>query len=113
MVDAFLAAARGGDINGLLAVLDPDVLVRTDGLRLPNKAQELRGAAAVAEQLAKGGARAARAAMVNGSPAVIVAPRGRLLMVILFTIVAARIVAIEVVSDPERLEGLDLALPVD
>ncbi len=103
VVDAFLAAARGGDFDALLAVLDPDVVLREDRA-------EIRGAAAVAKRAAKGGARAAQPALVNGDVGVVVAPRGRLLMVLRFTITRGKIVEIDAVADPERLRQLDLAV---
>jgi len=103
VVDAFLAAARAGDFAALLGVLDPDVVVRTEHAHV-------RGAPAVAERAMKERARAARAALVNGAVGVIVAPQGRLLMVLRFTIGRGRIVAIDVVSDPARLRRLDLAV---
>jgi RNA polymerase sigma factor (sigma-70 family) len=114
VVDAFLAAARGGDFEALLAVLDPDVVLRSDRPALPTGApRETYGAAAVARRAMVGGARAARPALVNGAVGVIVAPRGRLLMVLDFTIGDGKIVAIDAIADPARLKQLDLALLAD
>jgi len=114
VVDAFLAAARGGDFDALLAVLDPDVVLRSDrAAQRPGVPAEVRGAAIVAEQAVRGGARAARAALVNGAVGVIVAPRGRLLIVLDFTIRDGKIVAIDAIADPERLRQLDLAMLTD
>jgi len=111
VVDAFLAAARRGDFDGLLAVLDPDVVVRTDRAALrPGMEAEIRGAATIAGRALKGGARAARPALVNGAVGVIVAPRGRLMMVLRFTIGDGKIVAIDTIADRERLAQLDLAV---
>jgi RNA polymerase sigma factor (sigma-70 family) len=111
VVDAFLAAARGGDFEALLAVLDPDVVLRADSGAVPAVAsREVRGAAAVAKSAAKGRARAARPALVNGEVGVVVAPRGRLLMVLGFTISGGKIVEIDAIGDPEQLSQLDLAL---
>src|SRR5829696_3708579 len=111
IVDAFLAAARGGDFGALLAVLDPDVVLRADSGAVPAVAsREVRGAAAVAKSAAKGRARAARPALVNGEVGVVVAPRGRLLMVLGFTISDGKIVEIDAIGDPEQLSQLDLAL---
>jgi RNA polymerase sigma factor (sigma-70 family) len=111
VVDAFLAAARDGDLEALLAVLDPDVVLRADSAALPAGAsREVRGAPAVARRAVKGRARAARPALVNGAAGVIVAPRGRLLMVLGFTISGGKIVEIDAVADPERLRQLDLAV---
>jgi RNA polymerase sigma factor (sigma-70 family) len=114
VVDAFLAAARGGDFEALLAVLDPDVVLRTDrAARRPGMPAEIRGAATVAEQAVRGRARAAQPVLVNGAVGVIVAPRGRLLMVLDFTIADGKIVAIDAIADPERLRQLDLAMLTD
>jgi hypothetical protein len=111
VIDAFLAAARGGNFEALLAVLDPHVVLRTDRAALPPGAPtEVRGAAAVANRAVKGGARAAQPALVNGAVGVVVAPRGRLLMVLGFTIVDGTIVEIDAIADPERLRQLDLAV---
>jgi RNA polymerase sigma-70 factor (ECF subfamily) len=111
VVDAFLAAARKGDFNALLSVLDPEVVMRTDPAWWHGSAPlEMQGAAEVANRAARGGARAAQPALVNGSVGVIVAPRGRLMMVIAFTIIDDKIVAMEAISDPERLAQLDLAI---
>jgi hypothetical protein len=111
VVDAFLAAARGGNFDALLAVLDPDAVLRSDPAAVPPGAPtEIRGAIAIANRAAKGGARAARPALVNGEVGVIVAPRGRLLMVLRFTIAHGRIIEIEAVAKPDRLNKLDLAL---
>jgi RNA polymerase sigma factor (sigma-70 family) len=114
VVDAFLAAARGGDFEALLAVLDPDVVLRTDrAARRAGMPAEIRGAATVAEQAVRGRARAAQPVLVNGAVGVIVAPRGRLLMVLDFTIADGKIVAIDAIADPERLRPLDLAMLTD
>lgn len=111
VVDAFLAAARGGDFDALLAVLDPDVVLRSDRSIVPREAvMELHGAEAVAGQAMRGGARAAQLALVNGKAGVIVAPRGRLFMVIDLTVSEGRIVAIDAITDPERLAQLELAV---
>jgi hypothetical protein len=64
----------------------------------------------VANRAAKGGARATQPALVNGAVGVVVAPRGRLLMVLRFTIARGKIVEIDAVADPERLRDLDLAV---
>jgi RNA polymerase sigma factor (sigma-70 family) len=111
VVDAFLAAARNGDFDALVAVLDPDVALRADSGAVPAGAsREVRGAAAVAKRAAKGRARAARPALVNGEVGVVVAPRGRLLMVLGFTISGGKIVEIDAIADPARLRQLDLAV---
>jgi len=70
VVDAFLAASRAGDFDGLLALLDPDVVLRSDPAAVPpGTPTEIRGAAALASRAAKGGARAAQPALVNGAVA--------------------------------------------
>jgi RNA polymerase sigma-70 factor, ECF subfamily len=109
VVDAFLAAARSGDVAGLLAVLDPDVVLQADraAVQLGGIA-ELRGAEAVAANF-KGKAQAARPALVDGALGVVVAPQGRLLLVLNLTFAGDRIAAIDVVADPDRLEALDLS----
>jgi RNA polymerase sigma factor (sigma-70 family) len=111
VVDAFLAAARDGDFDALVAVLDPDVVLRSDRAALPADApREVRGAPAVARMALVGRARAARPALVDGAVGVVVAPRGRLLMVLDFKIRDGKIVEIDAVADPERLNQLDLSL---
>src|SRR5215204_3663431 len=110
VVDAFLAAARAGDFDALVATLDPDVVLRVD--RGTPASRELRGVAAVAEQ-ARTFARfaaSARPALVNGAAGVVVAPRGRPLTVAGFTVARGRIVEIDVLADPARLRALDLTI---
>jgi RNA polymerase sigma-70 factor (ECF subfamily) len=113
VVDAFLAAARGGDIDALLAVLAPDVVRRADRAAVPaGVATELRGARAVADETATNVARAAfaRPALVAGALGIVVAPRGRLLVALALTVEDGRITEIDVVADPARLRGLDVAV---
>ena len=111
VVDAFLAAARGGDFEALVAVLDPDVVVRSDRRPIgPAGETEVHGAAAVAERAMKGGARAARAALVNGAVGIVIAPRGRLLMVLDLTIADGKIAAIDAIANPDHVRQLELAL---
>jgi RNA polymerase sigma-70 factor (ECF subfamily) len=115
VVDAFLAAAREGDFDALLALLDPDVVVRADAAAVPSGAPvEVHGARAVAEQAFAFSRRAryAQPALVNGAAGIAVAPNGRLATVLGFTIRYGRIVGIEIVADPARLRRLDLA-PLD
>lgn len=109
IVDAFLTAARSGDMAGLLAVLDPDVVLHADraAVQLGGIA-ELRGAEAVAANF-KGKAQQARSALVDGALGVVVAPQGRLLLVLNLTFAGDRIASIDVVADPDRLEALDLS----
>jgi RNA polymerase sigma factor (sigma-70 family) len=116
VVDAFFAAAREGDFAALLAVLDPDVVVRADAGAAPVGAWGVvRGAAAVAEQVRTAGgfarlARFSRPALVNGAAGVVVAPGGRPVAVMAFTITGGKIVEIDVLADPERLRQFDLAV---
>lgn len=113
VVEAFLAAARGGDIEALLAVLDPDIVIRADRAAVPpGSSRELRGVSAVVEQARNfvGRARFAQLALVNGTVGVVVAPRGHLLLVAVFEIKDAKIVEIDVIAEPERLRHLDLAV---
>ena len=70
----------------------------------------MHGAAAVAELATGGGARAAQPALVNGEVGVVVAPRGRLLMVLAFTVDRGKIVAIDAIGDTKRLNELELAV---
>ncbi len=113
VVDAFLAAAREGDFDALVAVLDPDVVLRADGgTARHGRTAVVHGARAVAEQ-ARSGARFApfvRPALVNGTAGVVVAAAGRALSVMGFTVAHGRIVAIDVLYDPERLDELDLTV---
>lgn len=113
VIDAFLAATRIGDFQGLLALLDPDVVLRSDGVAT----REIRGAAEYARRAAAGGKMAAargqwtaQPALVNGAVGIIVAPLGRLTMVLEFTIENGKIVAVDASTAPERLQNLDLAV---
>jgi RNA polymerase sigma-70 factor (ECF subfamily) len=108
IVDAFLTASRGGDINALLALLDPDVVFRADpaAVRLGGL-PEVRGAAAVAQRF-NGTAQAAHPALVDGALGAVVTPGGRLLLVLGITIANGRITAIDAIADPNRLGRLDL-----
>jgi RNA polymerase sigma-70 factor (ECF subfamily) len=110
IVDAFLAAARGGDFAALLAVLDPDVVFRADRLAAQmGGTAELRGAAAVAETF-KGRAQAAKPVLVNGAVGLAVIMGGRLRIMLRLTIAADRIAAMNAIADPAQLRELDWAL---
>lgn len=111
VVDAFLAASRGGDFEALLAVLDPEVVARSDGGALRPSLLR-RGAAEVASQAITFArlAEAAHAALVNGSPGVVAVAEGRAVSVMAFTIQGGRITAIDILTDPERLEHIDLGV---
>jgi RNA polymerase sigma factor (sigma-70 family) len=115
-VDAFFAATREGDFEALLAVLDPDVVRRADFGEAPAPAPpEVRGAEAVATS-ALGFARrqgmasiVTRRALVNGAPGGVAFREGRRVAVMGFTVSNGKIVAIDILADPERLRDLDLA----
>jgi RNA polymerase sigma-70 factor (ECF subfamily) len=111
VVNAFFAASRDGDFEALLAVLDPDVVVRADyGTQSPGAPREVRGARAVAEQALTFArfASFARPALVNGAAGVFAAQGGRLYSVMGFTVAAGKIIEIDILADPERLRRLDL-----
>jgi RNA polymerase sigma-70 factor (ECF subfamily) len=111
VVDAFLAASRQGDFDALLALLDPDVVLRADetAVATGNIAAEVRGAAAVAETFA-GRAAAAQPALVDGVVGLTWAPGGKPRAVFDLTIVGGRIVAIELILDREQVGALDVVL---
>jgi RNA polymerase sigma factor (sigma-70 family) len=120
IVGAFLAAAREGDFAGLLAVLDPEVVLRADAAAVlgsaareaagaPKLAPEVRGAAAVAEAFA-GRARGAQLALVDGAVGAVWAPGGRPRAVFRFTVSDGKIAEIDVIVDPERVRGLEVVL---
>jgi RNA polymerase sigma-70 factor (ECF subfamily) len=108
IVDAFLAASRDGDFEGLLAVLDPDVVFRADqaAMRLGSLA-EIRGAAAVAETF-KGRARAARPALIDGELAIAVIFGGQLRIALRLAFAGDRIAEVEAVADAARIRAFDL-----
>jgi RNA polymerase sigma-70 factor (ECF subfamily) len=113
VIDAFLAAAREGDFDALVAVLDPDVVFRVDRGARPRLSREIRGAEAVAGQALKGGARFApfmRPALVNGAAGLVVVIRDRPVAVAGFTVADGKIVAVDVLADRARLRDLDLTL---
>ena len=112
-VDAFLAASREGDFEALLAVLDPDVVLRIDGGAVrAGLSGEVRGVRAVAEKTLTFSRLSpfVRPALVNGAAGVVVAPRGRPFAVMGFTVRRGKIVEIDVLVDPARLRQLDLAV---
>ncbi|KAA9374229.1 sigma-70 family RNA polymerase sigma factor [Microbispora cellulosiformans] len=115
VVDAFLAASRAGDIDALLAVLAPDVVRRADAVALRGQVRaqaEMRGARAVAEETRTNirRARFAWPALVNGAVGAVVAPHGRLQLVIEFAFSGDRIASIGVIGDPARLKEVRLGL---
>jgi RNA polymerase sigma factor (sigma-70 family) len=126
VVEAFLRAARAGDLENLLAVLDPDAVIRIDAaarfdgvVRIDapaadvGKARELRGAATWAPQLialSRGLVRFVQPALINGSVGVIFAPRGKLARALIFTVANAKVTHVEAIGDPARLRELDIAM---
>ncbi|TMF34903.1 MAG: sigma-70 family RNA polymerase sigma factor [Chloroflexi bacterium] len=110
IVDAFLAASRGGDFAALLALLDPDVVLRADEAAVQvGAAKEVTGAEPVAASFA-GRARAAQPALVGGMPGLVWAPGGKPKVVFAFTIERGKIIAIDLVSDPDRIRELDVVI---
>jgi RNA polymerase sigma-70 factor, ECF subfamily len=107
VVDAFLAAARDGRFEALLALLDPEVVVRADRVAVEAGAsEEVHGAEAVAGTFS-GRARAARAALVGGAVGLVWMQQGRARMVFDFTVADGKIVEIELIADPERIRDLE------
>ena len=113
LVEAFLVAARGGDFDALLSVLDPDVVFRADKetIRL-GSVPEIHGANAVAEAF-KGRAVAAMPALVDGGFGLVIAPDERTRVVFHLSFKHGKIVEIRAIADPERLARLDLAMLPD
>ncbi|GAB2656620.1 sigma-70 family RNA polymerase sigma factor [Nocardia goodfellowii] len=111
VVEAFLAAAREGDLAALLAVLAPDVVRTADPAALPaGMAVVVRGAAAVAKEtlVLQRRSRVAGIAVVDGAVGIIVAPRGKLVLALRITVADDRVTAYEVIADPVRLRDLDI-----
>lgn len=114
VADAFLAAIRAGDMEGLIAVLDPDIVVRIDeAAARPGAPREIRGARnwargaiAFSQQLAGD----IRAMLVNGEVGLVWAPRGHLLRVLRFSIADGKITRVDVIAEPTRLSELELAV---
>jgi len=116
VVDAFFVAARGGDVDALVALLDPDIVLRSDfGARRPAASKVIHGAAAVAKQARMGALPAAhlRPVLVNGAAGVVVTVRGRPFAVMGFTVVAGKIVAIDAIADPDRVRRIAAAMLTD
>jgi RNA polymerase sigma factor (sigma-70 family) len=125
VVEAFLRAARVGDLEGLLAVLDPDAVIRIDAaarfdgvVRIDapaadaGKARELRGASTWATQFIalSRGLRFVQPALINGSVGVILAPRGQLARALIFTFRNDKVTRLVAIGDPARLRELDIAV---
>jgi RNA polymerase sigma-70 factor (ECF subfamily) len=110
VIDAYLAASRSGDMQAMLAILDPDVVLRMDHAET-GAPREFRGATVLAERALKAGARAAQRGLIDGIPGVIIAPQGQLLMVLRFTVAEGKVVAVDAISDPAQLSKMHLAVP--
>ena len=113
VVDAFLAAARSGDFEALLEVLDPDIVLRADsGAAMVAASRELRGAAEVAKQALafRRFAAGSRVALVNGAIGVVNLQDGKPFAVMGITVAGGKIVELDILADPERLSRLDLAV---
>ncbi|MFD0402016.1 sigma-70 family RNA polymerase sigma factor [Kitasatospora sp. NPDC127121] len=113
VVEAFLSAARGGDLAALLAVLAPDVVRRADPAALPaGRSLVARGAETVARETTVFGRRArfGAVALVDGVPGIVIAPGGRLRLVLRVAVADGRVAGYEVVADPARLAALELAV---
>jgi hypothetical protein len=107
VVDAFLAASRGGDLGALLEVLDPDVVLRADETaRRTGALDGIRGAQGVAQQFF-GRAQAARPALIDGSIGLLWAPRGRPRVAFLLDFTDDKIAGIHLVADPQHIGQLD------
>jgi len=116
VVDAFFRAARGGDFDALVAVLDPDVVLRSDfGAKHPTISRVTQGAAAVARQALLGALPAAHlhVALVNGAAGVVVTVGGRPFAVMGFTVAAGKIVAIDAIGDPARVRRIAATVITD
>lgn len=108
VVDAFLTASRTGDLAGLMAVLDPDVVVRADVFAGGGQVRELRGAPKVAA-FYDGLAVTARTALIDGVIGAVVAPRGKLYALLAIRIENGKVVEIDVTGDPDRLAAVEIA----
>jgi RNA polymerase sigma-70 factor (ECF subfamily) len=113
VVDAFLTALQSADFEGLVAVLDPDVLVRIDeAAGRPGTPREIRGARNFAQGAVARSQifRFAQTAWVDGSVGIVVAPHGKLSRVLRFTIANGKIVQADIIAEPAHLRELDLAV---
>jgi len=120
VVDAFLVALRAGDVEGLIAVLDPDVLVRVDeAIARPGAPREVRGARAWAKGAVAWGKgapgfaqamRFAQPALVDGEAAIVLAPGGHLIRVLKFTVADGKIAQLEIIGDAARLAKLEICV---
>lgn len=114
VVEAFLAASRKGDFKALLALLDPDAVLRIDdALQSLGAPAEVRGAQAVVERGREFArvARFCRVASLDGKPGFVMAPRGRLARAVIFSFTGDKIASIEVIADPARLAHINVSIP--
>jgi RNA polymerase sigma factor (sigma-70 family) len=113
VVDAYLAAARGGDFDALLSLLDPDVVLRADGALVNSAVPILRTGAQAVAKGAVGATQRARfgeLALVNGAVGLVVASGAQLQVVLRFTMADGKITEIDVIADRDRLAGLEIAV---
>ena len=119
VVETFLTAVRAGDIEGLLAVLDPDAVLRIDAaarIDAPaaeaGKAREVTGATMWTKQFVafSRGLRFVQPAVINGSVGLVFAPRGKLSRVLAFTFTNAKVTRVEIIADPAHLHELEIAV---
>jgi RNA polymerase sigma factor (sigma-70 family) len=115
VVEAFMAASRAGDFEALVEVLDPDVVLRVDFGPLPSGPTSLRGARTVASQALtyQRYAAFARPVLINGQVGLLTAPDGKPFSLMGFTIARGKVVALDILADPERLARLDLTVLSD
>ena len=109
VVDAFFAASQAGDFAALISILDPDVVLRSDGgAARPIASMVIKGSTTVAGQALTFGRLApfVQPALVNGAAGAVVAPRGEVVSIMAFIVRAGKIVAIDVLADPTRLRHL-------
>jgi RNA polymerase sigma-70 factor (ECF subfamily) len=113
VVDAFFAASRNGDFDALVSVLDPDVILRSDGgTARPRMTFTLRGPKQVASQAITSSKLSpfVRPALINGAAGVVVAAHGKAMFVMAFTVTGGAIAAIDVLADPDRLREIDVSV---
>jgi hypothetical protein len=113
VVNAFVAPSRGGDFEALVAVLDPEVVLRADaGVGGVGTSRVMRGVLAVANQALMFShlAQFARLALVNGTPGLVTVQDGKPISVMGFTVRDGKIVELDILADPARLARLDLTM---
>jgi RNA polymerase sigma-70 factor (ECF subfamily) len=113
VVEAYLSATRAGDFEALVALLDPDVVLRADAeAGFTGEPVEVRGAYAVARGAvaSRGRARFSEPALVNGRPGLVMAPRGHLVVALAFTVVEDLVTEVDVIADPDRLRSVEVAV---